>query len=130
MLMQLLFPETVLTRISAIQGPSIPLSWEGLCRGQEYQPGQLLLLLLPQAQKDSKNLCLEVSIISNTCLSSYSYQQLTPLTNPSCLYKKKKKKSQFKLPPSLFCPQLLNREQRAEVMRQRQAGEKRIRYQI
>lgn len=57
MLMQLLFPQTVLTRISTIQGPLIPLSWEGLCRGQEYLPEQLLLLLLPQAQKDSKNLC-------------------------------------------------------------------------
>lgn len=40
-----------------MQGLSSPLPREGLCRGQEYQPGQVPLLLLPQAQKDSKNFC-------------------------------------------------------------------------
>lgn len=77
------FPKTALTRISTTQGPPSPLSWEGLCRGQEYLPGQRLLPRLPQAQKRLQKPLLKVRVISNTCLPSYSYK-LTPLTNPSC----------------------------------------------
>ena len=37
-----------------MQGPACPLTWEGLCRGQEHWPAQLPLLRLPEAHKDSK----------------------------------------------------------------------------
>lgn len=56
-LVKLPFHEDSSDRTLINAGPAFPLSQADLCRGQEDQPGQLSILLLPQALKHSKNLC-------------------------------------------------------------------------
>lgn len=99
----------------------LPCTKEGHCRGQEDQPRQLPLLLPPQVQKDSKPLLKSGSPAAPVHPSTHTNKYTGHLSQTLPVFTKTKRKTtEF---TALF---LLNREQRADVIFERQAEEKEL----